>query len=200
MNEKTLTILDDESPEQTGFAAGQDVVADADGEASEASEGPKSVGGLDEVETLRTANAELAEQVKRTAAEFQNFRRRQEEEQKRVKVRIREEILRSLLPILDHLERTMAATAQGGEGSYEALLKGVQLIDKDVQKIFGDHGLEAIPAHGEIFDAALHQAVMMEETSEVPDQTILAELQKGFKLDDRVIRPAMVKVARNFEE
>ncbi len=190
MNEETLTILEDESADSS---VGTD--AEGDSETSEDQSGASA-----EMETLRNANAELAEQVKRTAAEFQNFRRRQEEEQKRVKVRIREEILRSLLPILDHLERIMAATTQAGESNYEALLKGVELIDKDVQKIFGDHGLEAIPVKGEIFDTALHQAVMMEETSEVPDQTILAELQKGFRLDDRVIRPAMVKVARNFAE
>jgi molecular chaperone GrpE len=154
----------------------------------------------DALEALQKANLDLAEQVKRTAAEFQNFRRRQEEEQKRVKVRIREDLIRTLLPILDHLERTVAAAKGGGEKATQALLQGVELIDKDVKKIFESHGLTPIAAEGETFDAALHQAVMMEETTEVADQTILAELQKGYKIDDRVIRPAMVKVARNFQE
>ena len=117
-----------------------------------------------------------------------------------MKVRIREDIIRSLLPILDHLERTVSAAKGGGDNALQALLQGVELIDKDVKKIFESHGLTAIAAEGEAFDAAHHQAVMMEETTEAADQTILAELQKGYKLDDRVIRPAMVKVARNFAE
>ena len=195
MTDKPLTILDDEipgeefqqptSPETPEFESGQD------------DEAPEETNSTD---ALRRENQELAEQVKRTAAEFQNFRRRQEEEQKRVKVRIREDIIRSLLPILDHLERTLAASKSGGDNALESLLQGVELIDKDVRKIFEEHGLSTIAAAGETFDAALHQAVMMEETTEVADQTIIAELQKGYKLDDRVLRPSMVKVARNFAE
>ena len=184
MTDKTLTILDEDSPGEEPETEVAETQASAD----------------DPLETLRQENLELAEQVKRTAAEFQNFRRRQEEEQKRVKVRIREDILRTLLPILDHLERTVAATKDGGDNALDSLLQGVELIDKDVRKIFLDHGLTAIEAMGENFDPALHQAVMMEETSEVADQTIIAELQKGYKLDDRVLRPSMVKVARNFSE
>lgn len=194
MTDKTLTILDEEMPEE---GAGPDAV---EGQPGDEPETPAGEAQADSLETLRKANQELAEQVKRTNAEFHNFRRRQEEEQKRVKVRIREDILRSLLPILDHLERTVSATREGGEKALESLLQGVELIDKDVRKIFESHGLTPISAHGESFDPALHQAVMMEETTEVADQTILAELQKGYKLDDRVIRPAMVKVARNFSE
>jgi molecular chaperone GrpE len=189
VTDKTLTILDEETPEDG---------AGAEAETPETA-APEEIAG-DPVEILQRANEELSEQVKRTNAEFHNFRRRQEEEQKRVKVRIREDIIRSLLPILDHLERTKSAAKSGNDNALESLLQGVELIDKDVRKIFESHGLTAIAAHGEAFDAALHQAVMMEETSAVADQTILAELQKGYKLDDRVIRPAMVKVARNFSE
>lgn len=189
MTDKPLTILDEEiSAEELQNSAPLETP-----ELELAQE-------IDDSEALRQENQELAEQVKRTSAEFQNFRRRQEEEQKRVKVRIREDIIRSLLPILDHLERTLTASRSGGEKALESLLQGVELIDKDVRKIFEEHGLAAIAAAGEPFDAALHQAVMMEETTEVADQTIIAELQKGYKLEDRVLRPAMVKVARNFSE
>ncbi len=189
MTDKTLTILDDEIP-------GEEPLNSTPTE----SETVEPTLESDDTEALRRENDELAEQVKRTAAEFQNFRRRQEEEQKRVKVRIREDIIRSLLPILDHLERTLSAAKGGGDKALDSLLQGVELIDKDVRKIFQGHGLSEIAAAGESFDAALHQAVMMEETTEVADQTIIAELQKGYKLDDRVLRPSMVKVARNFSE
>jgi molecular chaperone GrpE len=194
VTDKTITILDegplDESPPDT---ATTDVVAEPEQGADVASVEDQA----EHIERLTAANAELAEQVKRTSAEFQNFRRRQEEEAKRVKVRIREDIIRSMLPMLDHLERTLIAADQGGDGAFEALLKGVELIEKDVHKIFEEHGLAVIPAEGEVFDPALHQAVMMEETNEVPDQTILKELQTGYTLNERVIRPSMVQVARN---
>ena len=194
MTDKTITILDDEPQQEPANVEEQAVPA----EPEQVQEAPAE-GELDPaatIEKLMAANAELSEQVKRTSAEFQNFSRRQEEEAKRVKVRIREDIIRSLLPILDHLDRTLAAAGQGGDGAFEALLKGVELIDKDVKKIFSDHGLKTISSEGEV-DPALHQAVMMEETDEVEDQTILQELQKGYMLNDRVIRPSMVKVARN---
>jgi molecular chaperone GrpE len=200
VTDKTITILeDDQEPFGDTLAEPEQIATEAEaaldevGETEELSVEPAT----EQIQELMAANAELSEQVKRVSAEFQNFRRRQEEEAKRVKVRLREDIIRTMLPILDHLERTLTAANQGGDGALEALLKGVELIEKDVKKIFGEHGLAAIPASGEQFDPALHQAVMMQETDEVPDQTILQELQKGYSLNDRVIRPSMVQVARN---
>ena len=206
MTDKTITILDgdgmtpqeslnSQAPTETNTPAHE--AESTTTETAEAETATTEATVEEVIESLETQNAELAEQVKRTSAEFQNFRRRQEEEAKRVKVRLREDIIRSMLPILDHLERTLSAAGQGGDGAFEALLEGVGLIEKDVKKIFGEHGLAAIPAKGEVFDAALHQAVMMQETDEVPDQTILQELQKGYTLGDRMIRPSMVQVARN---
>lgn len=196
MTDKTITILEDEPLQEPAPEAAE--TEETGVETSEVVEAVVNEMSIeDEIERLKAANAELTEQVKRTSAEFQNFRRRQEEEAKRVKVRIREDIIRSMLPILDHLDRTLAAAEQGGDGAFEALLKGVELIEKDVHKIFEEHGLAMIPAEGQPFDAALHQAVMMEETDEVPDQTIIKELQVGYTLNDRVIRPSMVTVARN---
>lgn len=203
MNDKTITILDenetpmgqpaptDTGPEQEHGSANTDPQ-----DAETVRETPEGDVGS-QLEQLKAENDELREQVKRTAAEFQNFHRRQEEEQKRVKVRLREEILRSLLPILDHLERTMTVARQSQDNAFESLLQGLELIDKDVKKIFGDHGLSPIDALGEIFDPAMHEAILMEETDEHEDQSILQELQRGYRLDDRVLRPSLVKVARN---
>lgn len=211
MSDETLTITDDDQKAAPETATQAEIpTAELSNEGLTAAEAvpghddqpTQSVNQLDvmkkvNAELLR-ANQDLQEQVKRTSAEFQNFRRRQEEEAKRVKVRLREDIIRSMLPILDHLERTLAAVKQG-DGSLDTLIQGVELIDKDVKKIFSEHGLSPIKAYGEIFDAALHQAVMREETNDVPDQTVMAELQRGYKLEDRVIRPSMVQVAVNFE-
>ncbi len=138
---------------------------------------------------------DLEEQVKRVSAEFQNFRRRQEEEQKRVSLRLKDELFRSLLPILDNLERALAASQV--QGSAEALIKGVELVDRDIRKIFEDHGVAALAAEGEPFDPAYHEAVMTEERDDVPDQTVVQELQTGYVIGGRVLRPSLVKVARS---
>lgn len=196
MTDKTITILD-EGPIEEPTVSAVELDAPQSEEVTTQEEAAAEPSLQEELEQLAAQNAELTEQVKRTSAEFQNFRRRQEEEAKRVKVRIREDIIRTMLPILDHLDRTLTAAESGGDGAFEALRKGVELIEKDVHKIFEDHGLASIPAEGELFDAALHQAVMMQETDEVPDQTILKELQTGYTLNERVIRPSMVQVARN---
>lgn len=198
MTEETITILDQDTINDSLDATQCEEAPNAEQEDVQQAE-PVELTAEQFIAELQMQNQELAEQVKRTAAEFQNFRRRQVEEKKREKVFVREEIIKTMLPILDHLGRTLSAAEQGGEGAFASLLEGVELIDKDVKKIFAEHGLEAIAATGETFDAALHQAVMMEETNEVPDQTILQELQTGYKLDNRVIRPSMVQVARNIE-
>lgn len=198
MTDKTITILEDDPLGTESIDETTEQVNEVEALEYEESQENDSVPGADsDLASLRAENAELAEQVKRISAEFQNFRRRQEEEAKRVKVRLREDIIRTMLPILDNLERTLEAARTSQDGAHEALLKGVELVEKDVKKIFNEHGLEAIAAEGEMFDAALHQAVMMQETDEVPDQTILRELQKGYSLGGRVIRPSMVQVARN---
>lgn len=203
MNDKTITILDDETapPEEASNldAQSEEVPEEAEPGVIANEPGAEGQGANEatELDQLRAANSDLQEQVKRIAAEFQNFRRRQEEEQKRVKVRLREEIIRSLLPILDHLERTMSAARQGQDNAFEGLMQGLELIDKDVKNIFSDHGLSAIEAQGQTFDPALHEAIMMEETEEYEDQTIILELQRGYRLNDRVLRPSLVKVARN---
>ena len=143
----------------------------------------------DQSETIR----ELQEQVKRTAAEFENFRRRQEGEQKRRLVMMKEDLFRKLLPVIDNLDRTVEASKT--TSSLEALLKGVELIRRDLGRLLTENEIEAIEAVGAAFDASFHEAMMTEERSDVPDQSIVAELQKGYKMGDRVLRPAMVKVS-----
>ena len=138
MTDKTITILEDDTLQTPAEEPTADATAETETE-TETEEAPTEPTAQDaspseELEQLRTANAEMVEQVKRTSAEFQNFRRRQEEEAKRVKVRIREDIIRSMLPILDHLDRTIAAAEQGGDGALESLLKGVELIEKTFTK------------------------------------------------------------------
>lgn len=137
---------------------------------------------------------ELEEQTKRMSAEFENFRRRQQEEMKRRQVIMKEEVFRSLLPIVDNLDRSLQAAKS--TNSLEALLKGVELIRREFNRLFEDGEVTAIETVGQTFDPNLHEAMMVEERDDVPDQSIVAELQRGYRLGDRVLRPSMVKVSR----
>lgn len=138
--------------------------------------------------------AELQEQIKRMGAEFENFRRRQQDEMKRRQVLMKEELFKEVLPIVDNLDRSLEAAKN--QSSLEAMMKGVELVRRGFTRLFENNEISEIPAAGQTFDPSLHEAMMVEESSEVPDQTILAELQKGYKLGDRVLRPSMVKVSR----
>ena len=148
-----------------------------------------------ELAEVQAKNAELKEHVLVVSAEFENFRRRQQEEQKRQKVLMKEDLFRELLPLVDNLDRSLVAARQNP--SVEALLKGVELIRKGFDRLLENNEISQIETAGIDFDPALHEAMMVEERDDVPDQSIVMELQKGYKMGDRVLRPSMVKVARN---
>lgn len=148
-----------------------------------------------ELEEVQAKNAELKEHVLSVSAEFENFRRRQQEEQKRQRVLMKEDLFRELLPLVDNLDRSLVAARQNP--SVEALLKGVELIRKGFDRLLENNEISQIETAGIDFDPALHEAMMVEERDDVPDQSIVMELQKGYKMGDRVLRPSMVKVARN---
>ncbi len=168
-------------------------------EEPEAVEEADSSSGVAELsELLRTRDAEiveLKEQVRRVAADFENFRRRQEEEQKRRLQHLKEELFRQLLTILDSFERGLAA-AQANP-SIESLTQGMEMVTREYHKLLQNHGVEPIQTEGVLFDPNLHEAMMLEERDDVPDQAIVAELQRGYRMADRVLRPSLVKVASN---
>ena len=103
------------------------------------------------------------------------------------------EALKTLLPILDSLDRALKTKA----ASVEDFRSGIELIDKQFHDALAKVGVEPIPAEGQAFDPNFHQAVQMVETSETEDNHVIDELQRGYKLKDRLLRPAMVRVARN---
>lgn len=186
------TGQDQMPPDVDQGSAGNDPVAVEEGSQEE----NPAVSELSELLRQKDAAlAELEEHVKRLSAEFANFRRRQEEESKRHSARMREELFRSLLPIVDNLERALAASQSSA--SAESLIKGVELVDREIRKLLEQHGVRPIDADGKLFDPAQHEAVMTEDREDVPDQTIVQELQRGYTIDDRVLRPSMVKVARS---
>jgi molecular chaperone GrpE len=129
----------------------------------------------------------------RAQADFDNFRRRTQKEKEDQAKYASLSVIEQLLPALDNFER--ALTASKGAQDAESLAKGVEMVLRQMEQVLGAEGLEAIPTVGEVFNPTVHQAVMQEESDQFESGTVIAELQKGYKLKDRVIRPAMVKVS-----
>jgi molecular chaperone GrpE len=145
-----------------------------------------------ELQKLRTEREALLDRLARMQADFENSRKRAAREQQDFREYALADAIKALLPTLDSFERALQS---GGEKS--DLRSGVELIHKQLQDTLTKLGLRPIPAKGELFDPRLHEAIEMVETADVPDHQILEELQRGYKLKDRLLRPAMVKVASN---
>ncbi len=146
-----------------------------------------------ELEKARTERAAYLDRAARLQAEFDNFRKRNAREQQEYRDYALADALKTLLPFLDSLDRAIRTNA----ASVEDFRSGIELIDKQFHDALTKLGVQPVPAEGERFDPNLHQAVQMVETDEAEDNHVIDELQRGYKLKDRLLRPAMVRVARN---
>ncbi len=142
---------------------------------------------------LRAERDTLLDRLARSQAEFENARKRAAREQQEFREYALADALKSLLPILDSFERALKVGADENSEFHS----GVELIYKQLQNALTKLGLKPVPAKGEPFDPHLHEAVEMVDTTDVPDHQVIEELQHGYKLKDRLLRPAMVRVARN---
>jgi molecular chaperone GrpE len=146
-----------------------------------------------ELERAKAERDALQDRLARLQAEFENSRKRAAREQLEFKDSALAEALKSLLPILDSLDRALQAPVQ----TLEEFRSGIQLIRKQFEDALAKLGLNQVPTKGETFDPRVHEAVDVVETASVTDNQVLEELQRGYKLRDRLLRPAMVRVARN---
>jgi molecular chaperone GrpE len=148
---------------------------------------------VSEVEKLKSENALHLDRLARLQAEFENFRKRSLREQQEFREYALSDAVKQLLPILDSLDRALKT-----EGvSVEDFRSGVELIDRQFHDVLTRLGVEPIAAQGQPFDPSLHHAIQMVETTEVADHHVIDELQRGYRLRDRVLRAAMVRVAQN---
>ena len=146
-----------------------------------------------EVDRLAREKAELLDRLARLQAEFDNARKRSSREQQEFREYAVANAITPLLPILDSLDRAVHFE----DASAADLHAGVELISKQLLDALGKLGLQVVHAQGEPFDPHQHQAIEMVETDEVPDGHVFDELQPGYKLKDRLLRPAMVRVAKS---
>ena len=174
----------------------EDMQEDTQGDMQEATSSsrvpsqPVREGELDKLKIERDA---LLDRLARLQAEFENARKRSAREQQEFREYALADAVKELLPTLDSFERALQTKA----GDRTDFRGGVELIYKQLQDALVKLGLRPIPAKGEPFDPHLHQAIEVVDTREAEDHHVLEELQRGYKLKDRLLRPSMVKVARN---
>nr|WP_156160028.1 nucleotide exchange factor GrpE [Paenibacillus sp. E194] len=169
----------------------------ADNATAESSEGntSSSEGAVEDAE-LAKAKAEAEEYQQRflrAQADFDNFRRRTLKEKEDLAKYASAKLVTELLPVLDNFERALATEQAASEA--ESFIKGVDMIFRQLGQVLEQEGVKPMEAVGQPFNPEFHQAVMTVETDEYEEGTVVEELQKGYLLKDKVLRPAMVKVS-----
>jgi molecular chaperone GrpE len=153
---------------------------------------PESALASGEAEKLKIERDALLDRLARLQAEFDNARKRAQREQQDFREFAAADAIKGFLPVLDSFERALKTTGDSGE-----FRSGIELIYRQFQDALQKIGVQPIPSVGQIFDPRVHEAIEMVDTSEVPDHQVVDELQRGYKFKDRLLRPAMVRVARN---
>jgi molecular chaperone GrpE len=147
----------------------------------------------DELSAVQRERDELRDRLLRKAAEFDNYRKRVERERKESHEYAAVDLLGALLPIIDDFERALQAEAAPGAESYR---QGLEIILRELNELLRKRGVTPIEAVGADFDPHLHQAVAYDEVPDAREGEIVAEFRRGYRLGDRLLRPAMVRVAK----
>lgn len=145
-----------------------------------------------ELQKMKAERDSLLDRLARAQAEFENARRRATKEQQDFRDFATGDAIKSLLPVIDNFERALQAKSEPAD-----FRSGVELIYKQLQDVLVKLGVRPIASKGEQFDPHVHEAIEMVDTTDAADHEVLEEWQRGYKFKDRLLRPAMVKVARN---
>ena len=132
----------------------------------------------------------------RVSAEFENFKKRTSREMEEFRKYSNQSLIKEMLSVVDNLELAMNST-DGQKTIDKGLLEWLEMTHKEILKVFEKFNVTPISAQGQTFDPTFHEAVMQEETDDVPENTVVSELQKGYLIHDRLLRPAMVVVAKS---
>ena len=145
-----------------------------------------------ELQKVQAERDSLLDRLARAQAEFENARRRAAKEQQDFRDFAMAEAIKSLLPVVDNFERALQSKSEVAD-----FRAGVELIYKQLRDVLTKLGVQPISAKGQQFDPHIHEAIEMVETPDAADHEVLEEWQRGYKYKDRLLRPAMVKVAKN---
>lgn len=146
----------------------------------------------EEIQQLKQDVQENEEKYLRLYAEFENYKRRIQKENQTMKAYKAQDVLNDILPTIDNIER--ALQIEGENEQFQSLKKGVEMIHESLINALKENGLELIETEGHQFDPNVHQAVVQDDNPDFESGEITQELQKGYKLKERVLRPSMVKV------
>ena len=193
MSEEVKQDVVDETTENTVNDAENTVDAGAEAVEAEVVEDTEEA-VVDATQVLEELKNEFDNRYKRLQADFDNFRRRTNQEKEQLSGFVKGNVLADLLPVLDNFERAVQSPA---EGDAKTFLDGFVMIHQNLMATLQKHSLAPIEAVGQPFDPNLHQAIMRVETDEYPEDTVVEVLQTGYTVDGRCIRPAMVKVSGN---
>ena len=187
VNEEQLNQQQD-LPQTEAQEASNDGSAEAQTEAE--------AGGSTYEQEINRLTAELADQQQRTLrvqADFDNFRRRTLKEKEDLAKYASSKLITELLPVIDNLERALAVSGESTD--VDSFTKGVNMIFRQLESVLDSEGLKAMDAVGQPFNPEFHQAIMQVESEEYEEGIVVEEVQKGYMLKDKVLRPAMVKVS-----
>jgi molecular chaperone GrpE len=187
-------------PRTNGKSQVEEQQLDAEHELPSADENEEPRGGrveprtehVSEAEKLRAERDALIDRLARMQADFDNARKRATKEQADFRDYALADTIKNLIPVLDSFDRALKTSPEKSEFHL-----GVELIHKQLQDALGKIGVQPIFAEGQQFDPRYHEAIEMVDTEDAKDNAVLEELQRGYKLKDRLLRPAMVRVARN---
>src|SRR5215471_4506439 len=195
-------------PQETMFAAGADEQVDEPANEEISASEPEEVDDPQEdfaaklqsqIDGLLAEKSALYDKLLRGQAEFENYRKRTERERGELYQHGRDDVLLQFLPVVDNFERALSSL-ETSEGDAEALRHGVELIHKQFKDALSKFGLEEVEAVGQTFDPHVHEAVTTEATDKHKENTVIQEFQRGYKIGDRLLRPAKVKVASTPEK
>jgi molecular chaperone GrpE len=189
-----IDLTDESLTEENLFSA-------ADVDPDEAAGGPEKaelVATRSELKRVEAENADLKDHLARRQADFENYRKRVERERSETYNRVVADLAAKLLPVVDNLKRALEAEASveaAESDEFRHFLSGVDLISKQLNGVLDALGVKPIAAVGEKFDPHIHEAVVTEPTDDYAPDTVIQELVAGYRLGDKLIRPALVKVA-----
>lgn len=151
---------------------------------------------IEELKSRATKADENWDRLLRTTADFDNFKKRAARERIEVAQSVAAALVQKLLPVLDHFEMALAAAQSAKDVNAASLQTGVSMIQQQLKTVLAETGLEEIDATGKPFDPTWHEAVSQLESADVPEGNVLQQLRKGYRLKERLLRPATVVVAK----
>ena len=181
--ETELTVLEAQDP--VIATPGEDATA-------EISAGAETLNSRVEIEQLKGERDQLLDRIARLQAEFENARKRAERERNEYRDYATGSVVEQFLPVIDNFELALKS-----KGTAEQLRHGVELIVKQMEEVLRQLQVNPIPAVGEVFDPRVHEALGSVERDDLPDQHVAEEVRRGYKLRERMLRPAMVRVVHN---